>query len=218
MKSKLLLLGILIIAISGIILISGCIKQPVYQVPEFQATQTEFSEQEILSAVHSSYQYPEDFYEEDFYDNSFPYYENSISVGNEGASTELIDRIELCTDNKEEAIGWVKFATAKLSDCKNADCNIGEDVETEKYFEFRIPSKVSIKTNTILRRVHKCSYLSNYLLGYRNLDESANKNTLSIFNKRPITTENTKELIEYLWFTHPRGKILSSFIEDMEIQ
>jgi len=170
-----------------------------------QSNQAEFTDQGILNAVYSNYKYPEDFYQEDLKGASL-YYENTISV------RPPVERehkwIELCTDNKSQALEWSE------SSSKNSACyrDLIDERETEKYFEGRRGYSEK-PSDIILSRVHKCSYLDR-----SKYDKFERGTTLGRFNQRPVTIENVKELIEYLWFIENYNidgqKVLSSFTED----
>jgi internalin A len=173
--------------------------------PTFQPNQTEFTNQEILEAVYSDYKYPRDFYQEDLEGGSL-YYENTISV------KPIFERehrwIELCTDDRNQALEWSEASSKNSAYYRD----LIDERETEKYFEFeRVYSENPF--DIILSRVHKSSYLDR-----SSYDRFEKGSVLGIFNQRPITPENAKELTEYLWFVENYNivgsKVLSSFTED----
>ena len=213
---------ILTLVLVGIVFISGCTQQPKniegYQraeiegtkAPRFQPTQTEFSDEEIIDAVYSEYKYPESFYQEELGGIRL-FYENTFTLKPLG---ERDGWVELCTDNRSRASEWVETSTKNsvyLSRYKNLTY---DERETEKFFEFR-GIRPKDQQHVILRRVHKCSYFRPRHDKHRKLERGE---VLGIFGQRPITIDNVKELIEYLWFIENYNfygrKVLSSFTSD----
>lgn len=151
----------------------------------------------------SSSRYPEGFYRERLKGASL-YYENTVSV--KPLNERKREWIELCTDEKSQALEWSELSSKNSAYYRNL---VGEK-ETEKYFEFkRVYSKNP--RDVILSRVHKCAYLD------RSQFDKFNKGTvLGIYNQRPITVENVKELVEYLWFIenyNTGGQVINTFTE-----
>jgi len=123
--------------------------------------------------------YPQGFYNEEINNIASIYYVNTVST-----KLDTTKWIQLCTDDSNEAISWIKLSSEN---------EITELTETEKYFEAKSNSTTS--SFKILFRVNKCSYLDR--TNYNFLNKS---DTLGIFNKRPINKQSAKEVTEYLWF------------------
>jgi len=191
--------------------------------PVFQPNQQEFTDEEILDATYSHYKAPQNFSTRE----SDPYFQlvyESTSFLKTWAerNAELgknISDFEVCTDDKNQALNWSElYRKNYLED----DQKLLNEIETEKFFEFKYNAtwreyKYGNGRSDALRgdilRIRKCSYL-NAAGSWRDRDDNLSI-FLGIFNKRPVTTENVKELIEYdysLFNSETRDeKILSSF-------
>jgi hypothetical protein len=92
-----------------------------------------------------------------------------------------------------------------------------QGIENDKFFEF-IRIKNPVDNSVIKFRTHKTSYLTrdNYKYDYLN-----NSGTLGVFRKQNFTGNDTKELIDYLFFirnyNHEGYKILSSFVVNKQL-
>ena len=172
----------------------------VYKIPNFTSTQTEFSDDELLNATYTDYRFPSDFYQENLGDTSL-YYVNTISID----SVENGKSIQLSTNSSEKAKDWSIKSTYENSEFKNG-------INNEKFFEFiRITNP---QDNSIIKfRTHKSSYLTR-----DNYDFFNKSDTIGIFKKLNFTVDDTKNLIDYLWFVsnynNGSKKILSSFAVD----
>lgn len=169
----------------------------VYKIPNFTSTQTEFSDDELLNATYSNYKFPSNFYHENLGDTNL-YYVNTLSID----SAENGKSIQLSTNSFEKAKDWSIKSTYENSEFKNG-------INSEKFFEFiRITNP---EDNSIIKfRTHKSSYLTR-----DNYNFFSKSDTIGIFNKLNFTVDDTKELIDYLWFisnyNNRSEKILSSF-------
>lgn len=172
----------------------------VYETPHFTFTQTEFTDNELLNATYTDYKFPANFYHENLGDTSL-YYVNTLSVD----STENGESIQLSTNSIEKARDWSIKSTYENSEFKNG-------INSEKFFEFiRI---TNTKDNNLIKfRTHKSSYLVR-----DNYDFFHKSDTIGIFRKLNFSVDETKELIDYLWFVenynNESKKILSSFTVD----
>jgi hypothetical protein len=182
---------------SILILVSSCEKNEIV-VPLTD-------DEKILQLVYSSYKYPAGFYHEDLTRSSI-YYENTVSILPLAARQPRW--VELCTDARGQALAWSESSSANSSYWRP----LVSERQTEKYFEFQrrdtFPSSWAL-----LSRVHKCSYLDRSMY-----DRSKPDSILGIFNKRPLTLPDSKELVEYLWFVDNYeiggAKVLSLAAED----
>lgn len=173
--------------------------QTFYPPPKFELDQSDFSNEDLINAAYSSYKTPSGFYTENLGDTSL-YYVNTISID----SAVTGSSIELSTTNSDIALNW-----SKVSTYENSQFILG--LESEKYFEFiRIANPVD---NLLIKfRTHREDYFSRS--GFNFLDPT---DSIGTFTKASFSTEDAKELIDYLWFTdnYKKGysKILSSFAE-----
>ncbi len=151
----------------------------------------EFTDAEILNAAYNGTSYIPGFYNEGTLQGNI-YYENTISI--KPPKERGLEWIELCTDNRTQALAWSEASSRNSAYYRN----LTGERETDKYFEFtRVYAKNP--SDVLLSRVHKCSYLDKS--GY---DKFQKEEGLGTFSQRPITDENAKELIEYLWYVeHP---------------
>lgn len=172
----------------------------VYKIPNFTSTQTEFTDNELLNATYTDYKFPSNFYHENLGDTSL-YYVNTLSID----STTNGKSIQLSTNSFEKAKDWSIKSTYENSEFKNG-------MNSEKFFEFiRIANP---KDRSIIKfRAHKSSYLTR-----DRYDFFHKSDTLGIFRKLNFSVDETKELIDYLWFVenynNDSKKILSSFTVD----
>lgn len=172
----------------------------VYEIPNFTSTQTEFTDNELLHATYTDYKFPSNFYHENLEDMNL-YYVNTLSVD----STANGQSIQLSTNSFEKAKDWSIKSTYENSEFKNG-------MNSEKFFEFiRITNP---KDHSIIKfRTHKSSYLTR-----DRYDFFHKSDTLGIFRKLNFSVDETKELIDYLWFVenynNDSKKILSSFTVD----
>lgn len=172
----------------------------VYKIPNFTSTQTEFSDDELLNATYSNYKFPSNFYHENLGDTNL-YYVNTLSID----SAENGKSIQLSTNSFEKAKDWSIKSTYENSEFKNG-------INSEKFFEFiRITNP---EDNSIIKfRTHKSSYLTRDNYNFFNKSD-----TIGIFKKLNFSVDDTKELIDYLWFisnyNNRSEKILSSFAVD----
>ncbi len=223
MKNKILIISIIfviVITLLSLFLFPKTLKKET-QSPVFQATQTEFSDKVILDAVYSDYKTPDGFFVD------------TLEKGEKISDSFYYERI--LENNK-----WIFYCTNDINTAKQlvnknisdyneqnysgSDRVIIDTSENEKFFEFKTIefSKTLPDRKYYLRyRVYKCNYLSDLQHGvYSKKDESISDNYIGIFAKKPITTENVKELVEFLWYSafsnYNTGgsKVLSSFTEE----
>ena len=220
-KNKILVISIIFVialALLGLFLFTKTSKRQT-QSPVFQFTQTEFTDKEILDSVYYDYKTPEEF----FVDTLERGEKISDSVYYERAS-ENNKWIFYCTNDVNTARQLVDKNIADYNKQDYSDRVIIDTSENEKFFEFKTmeAEKTPPDRKYYLRyRAYKCNYLSDLQHGmYDKKDESISDNYIGIFAKKPITTENVKELIEFLWYSafsnyNTRGsKVLSSFTEE----
>lgn len=188
------------------------------------AVRSDFTDQEILAAVYSSYRVPEGFYR-DRMDVSV-YYINLLSIHDRNKpSVEFQNgrwvpkkqpaRIELCTQDISEARQWQQ-ATDTNSSVRR---KVVAQEETEKYFEFTTES-LSHPFYIHLARVHKCSYVDR-----TNYDPRAHYDIQDfqrwfqgVFGLRSFSERDVRELGEYLWSIKNHqvngARVMSSFCLD----
>ncbi len=172
-------------------------KRMIYEVPNFTSNQSEFTDRELLNATYSDYKFPANFYHENLGDTNL-YYVNTVSVD----SLENGKWIELSTNLSEKARDWSIKSTYENSQFK-------QGVKNEKFFEFiRIPNP---KDNSIIKfRTHNSLYFTR-----DDFDLLYKSDTIGVFRKQDFTANESKELIDYLWFVrnynNGSAKILSSF-------
>jgi len=124
------------------------------------------------------------------------YYENTLSVS--GGTTRQV----LCTDDPAQARGW--------SEASNLHGSVQREFvrlrEMPKYFEIG-------RAQGFRSRVDRCAYLDR-----SQVDELRPGSSLGVFNVRPITVENAKELVEYLWWIRDGAnrsrKVLDTTVDD----
>lgn len=159
---------------------------------------------EIIRIAYSSYRLPDGFSTEDFSAGS-PYYENTISIyplQERGSSW-----FELCTNDYNQALAWSEASSRNSAYYRD----LVSQRETEKFFEFR-RVYAARPTDAILSRVHKSSYLDR-----SEFDRLHKGHVLGRFQVRPVTKQNVKELIEYLWYVDKDEigtKVLSTSISE----
>ncbi len=188
--------------------------------PVLQFKQIKFTDKEILDVVYSDYKIPDGFfvdtlekgekisdsvyYERVLENNNWVFYcTNDINTARQLVNKDIADY-----DKTNDSSGRIIIATS----------------ENEKFFEFKTleTHKTLPDRKYYLRyRVYKCNYLSDLQHGmYPKKDKSISDSYIGIFAKKPVTTENVKELVEFLWYSafsnYNKGgsKILSSFTEE----
>lgn len=189
-----------IIVIIGTYLLTSCDREDdttIYITPEFESNQSEFTNEELLNATYSSYKIPNGFYSEDLGDTSL-YYVNTVSIDSSD------QWIELSTTNPNEALDWSERSTYEGS-------QFIAGTQSEKYYEFvRYDNP---RDNSLIKfRTHNEGYFSRE--GYNFFNRTG---PIGLFNKEIFDSNDAKELIDYLWFTHEynngSAKLLSSFTE-----
>lgn len=197
----------------------SCVKP---QPPLFQPTQTRFTDKEIIDAVFSDYKVPDGFFKdtlergEKIWDSV--YYEKVLK-NNEWEF--------YCTNDFETARQFVEKNIATYNNQLSPDNYHNQTIldtnENEKFFEFK-----TIKNNPtspdmqyyLRYRVFKCSYISALQYITPHFDGSSiSDEYIGVFAQKPITKENAKELIEFLWyspFNNSGSKVLSSFTQEDE--
>jgi len=135
-------------------------------------------------AYDKSYKYPYGFY----YEKNLVghvYYENTVSIKPTNERENIW--IELNTNDKELAKTWSDLS----NEYSSVDREIIEESETDKYFEI---TRVNIQNenDTLLSRVHRAEYFVSIYNKFTDID------TIGVYNGE-LTSDNTKELIEYLW-------------------
>jgi hypothetical protein len=185
----------LLIAISGILLTTGCQKPVVNLSPGDQ--------QIINTAYTTNYVYPEGFYHE-IIDTGSVYYENTLSITPVNQRQDIW--IELSTNDRDQARTWSDLSNQYGS----VNRAVVEEKETAKYFEFKRKNVLSA-SDIVLSRVHKTSYFKPLNNRFFELD------TIGIYNG-DLNTPAIKELVEYLWSSGTIGidytKVLESSITE----
>ncbi len=203
MQTNIKLISVIIIGLS---ILYSCEKisdkEMEYEVPNFTSNQTEFTDGELLNATYSDYKIPSNFYNENLGDTSI-YYVNTVSID----SVEDGKWIQLSTNSSEKAKDWSIKSTYENSQFE-------QGLDNEKFFEF-IRIKNPADNSIIKFRTHKSFYLTR-----ENYDLMNKPKTIGIFKKQNFTGDETKELIDYLWFIskykNRSSKILSSYFETKE--
>lgn len=181
MKNK-----VIIIFLIGLILISGCVSS---------------EDKGLIKQAYSEEWYPDNFYNEniDFTSNNVAFYLETKVESRNYRAPEFY-----CTNNFNEA----KTKVDELIKGPFRPKTIVDINENEKFFEFKtIETRNGKVTFTIRYRAHKCSYLNDLKIRHRiPVGPFAESYTQSLpesvgtFAQKPITRNNVKELIEYLWF------------------
>ena len=191
---------------------------PENPVNEFD--QSPFSDKEILEAVYSDYRFPEGFFTEDLtYPRGGDLF-HKISYLDEFINNE---RVFFCTDDVTIARQHVEEEITKFNRAKGYTARtIIKENQNEKMFEFialsEVHDTVSFPYNDYYYnyRVQKCGYLSYLKSGYLYASP-----IIGAFAPRPVTRENVKELLEYLWYSvyggydNVKSKVLRSTSEDI---
>lgn len=227
MKYKILVISIICVialALIGLFFVQKTKKETrAPETPVFHLTQTKFTDEDVLDAVYSDYKTPNGF----FVDTLERGEKISDSVYYEGV-LENNNWIFYCTKDINTAKQLVDKDIADYNRQDNRqdspDGVIIDTSENEKFFEFKtIENKKAFPDRKYYMRyrVFKCNYLSDLQSGmYYKKDKSVSDNYIGIFAKRPVTTENVKELVEFLWYSAFRNyitvgsKVLSSFTEE----
>lgn len=155
-------------------------------------------------AYDKTYQYPDGFYcEKNLI--GYVYYENTVSIKPTDERENIW--IELNTNDKEQAKTWSDLS----NEYSSVDREIIKENETNKYFEI---VRVNIENNndTLLSRVHRSDYFISLYNKFNDID------TIGIYNGE-LTSNNVKELIEYLWSCGTLSiydKVVESTIADKE--
>ncbi|MCK5233698.1 MAG: hypothetical protein KAJ91_02665 [Candidatus Aenigmarchaeota archaeon] len=212
-----------------IVAIAGCVQQQekpsdiMPPAPTFQSAQAVFSDEDILNSVYSDYNLPEAFYQDNL-DKGDKIYD-AIYYERQQENNKWIF---YCTDQLGAAKQFVDEDVANYNKQEPAefypDRFIIETNENDKFFEFKTiedQTKSSDIKYYLRYRVHKCSYLGDLQHGmYYKKDNTLPDNYVGVFTQKPVTTENVKELVEFLWYSafghYNTGgsKVLSSFSED----
>ena len=141
-----------------------------YSIPVFTTNQTEFTDEDLLSAVYSNYSHPENFFYVNLNINQSTSYLQTYDLN----YTNFEKRSEICANNNSEAISL-------FEDLYHQSPLQSELLEDEKYYQ------------TKNSRIHNCLYFNPNGSLFDNFEE------IGVFVKRPITTQNFKEFSEYLW-------------------
>ena len=191
----------------------GCNKVVRTLIPARQYPKTEFTDADVLDCVYDySKKYPTEVDKQDYSDGSV-YYLTEYSL-HSAYDRVGVSKAPLCTNEYEQARSWALLSNKHSSQKRF----IMEEVESEKYFEFRMKSPGD--SHILLTRIDKCSYLDRTPTAIRKstgdptvLDSLA-VDTLGYFNARPITLKKAEELIQYTYYFRLQGKcVLSSFSE-----
>lgn len=146
------------------------------------------TDDELYTFAYSNPRFPNDFYFEDSLNGSL-YYENTISI------TPLNERdgtwLQLCTNSLDLARHWSELSSINSSYYRD----LVSQRQTEKFFEFKRVYSVN-PNDVILSRVHKCSYLDRSMYDFLNPGD-----IIGVFKKNIFNQNDSKEVIEYLWFT-----------------
>lgn len=223
MKNKILVISIIcviVLALIGLFLFEKPKKETqAPEAPVFHLTQTKFTDKDVLNAVYSDYKTPDGFFvdtlERGEKISDSVYYERLLENNN---------GIFYCTKDINTAKQLVDENIADYNRQDSRDEVIIDTSENEKFFEFKtIENKKNFPDRKyyLRHRVYKCNYLSDLQSEmYYEKDKSISDNYIGIFAKRPVTTENVKELVEFLWYSAFRNyitvgsKALSSFTEE----
>ena len=225
MRNKILVISIVFITalvLFGLFLFTKTsIKTPKGETPApvFQSNQIKFSDQEILNTVYSDHKTPDGFFadilEKGGKISDSVYYERVLENNNwafyctndVNTAKQLVDK-NIADYNKQASPGRIIIDTS----------------ENEKFFEFKTletHESLSDRKYYLRYRVYKCNYLSDLQHGmYYKTDKLISDDYIGIFAKKPITTENVKELVEFLWYSAfsnynlGGAKVLSSFTEE----
>jgi hypothetical protein len=186
----------------GFCFLSSCDKEnngkKIYEFPSFLSNQSEFTDSELLNATYTDYKYPENFYSENLGDTSL-YYVNTVSID----SLNKEKWIELSTNNDNQAFTWCVKSSPEGSTFK-------EGVQSDKFIEyFRTYNPYD---NLLIKfRTHKKLYFSR-----NDYDFFRKSDSIGIFEKEDFTTDDAKELIDYLYYIknyqNGSSKLLSSFV------
>jgi hypothetical protein len=156
-------------------------------------------ENRILELAYNiDYLYPEGFYQELIYEGS-AYYENTVSI--KPISEREHIWIELCTNDKNEALLW----SNNSNEYSSVNREIISERETDKYFEFK-RQNVEYENDILLSRIHKTSYFQ------PKLDKFKEPDTIGIYNGE-LSKNSVNELVEYLWSCGSIGLGHSKVIE-----
>lgn len=154
---------------------------------------TIFTAQELLDSAYNYGSYPVGFYAEDVGRFSTYYYNRKSIVG--PYESHSVPYYELCTEARDQAFEWSELSAVHSSGYRA----LISERETEKYFEFKRAYN-SEDIYPLLGRVHKRSYLepsdSISVEGF---------NFCGIYQQRPITKSDVKELCEYYY---ARGRVI----------
>jgi len=215
---SLLVLGTILVGTSVFLLTRGSvapqgditITPTITLTPILRSTKTQFTDKEILDAVYSYYKVPEGF----FTDN----------IVNNGKVTETINYVRVLKNGSWEFYCTNDFNTAKQMTVDFIkDNKFIENRENEKFYEFKtsMESSSSEKQYFIHHRVHKCSYLSDLKFpGLYDKNAPLVNKYIGKYDMKPVTKENVKELVEYIWYSLSNNfeisgtKVLSSDTED----
>lgn len=116
----------------------------------------------------------------------------------------------LCAANRAEVVDWFQQgADGGEYEVNTSTENPNNALETEKYYELR--SKRPTYLTPAWARIYKCSYVDfseskfNQISG-KSFWSEPGEVWIGTFNQRPITTENVKGLIEYIWFVNHNNR------------
>lgn len=166
-------------------------------IPKFGERQSEFSDEELIHAAYSKYQCPRGFHPE-YLKRPYIHFLNARRIYSE---KERQGRYyKLCADDIEQATEWIALAYKNGSHTNR----ILQKIDNEKYFEFRFVYPNQRCDQVHYTRIYKCNYFDSRIARF---DSIRNEYIMGKINKKPITLEILKDLIE------PRQafKILSSF-------
>ncbi|OLS16650.1 MAG: hypothetical protein HeimC3_52340 [Candidatus Heimdallarchaeota archaeon LC_3] len=146
-----------------------------YPIPVFDTNQTDFTDDELISAVYSNYSRPEGFYSSDLDVSINHIIQPANYIQNYDFNrTNFENKSEICAKNNSEA----KSLFEEFFDQKPLLYNLLDD---EKFF---------YSDN---HRIHNCQYFDPNGSQFFNFEE------IGIFVKRPINPQNFKEFSEYIW-------------------
>ena len=210
--TALVLFGLLLFTKTPVKIPKGGVETPV-----FQTEQTKFTDKEILDAVYSNYKTPDGFFVDTL--------EKGEKISDSVYYVRMLENnnwIFYCTNDINTAKQLVDRDIAEYHKTDDSSGRMIVDAsENEKFFEFKTleTHKTLPGMKYYLRyRAYKCSYLSDLQYGmYYKKDKSISDGYIGTFTKKPITTENVKELVEFLWYSAfsnynlGGAKVLSSF-------
>ncbi|MFH2010793.1 MAG: hypothetical protein ABI333_29600 [bacterium] len=169
-----------------------------------------YPDEYVYAAVYSPALFPRDFHDGDRGDYLAQYVDSYI-FNPDGRFEEDEHWYKLCTDSLEQAVEWSRMKKElHLDPWSPPPPEPVDQRQTGKYFEIDYGESPHLYGDG-LHRVDRCSYIDRTVY-----DRLSPGNLIGIFGRRPVTPENVKELVEYLWCTSHRlgfDRLLDSDIQ-----